>query len=250
MLRNHRLRLITFAALLAALATGAVLLAPVLYDSGWLQFNHPDKERFPVRGLDVSHHQRVIDWPLVGRSEYRFVYIKATEGGDFTDPQFHRNWKASEEAGLIRGAYHFYTLCRPGRDQAEHLIRTVPGAHMLPPAIDLEFGGNCSKRPAREEFNRELNQFLDMIQAHYGTEPILYTTEEFFKAYGDPSWMKRLWIRDIFFEPDDFPGWIFWQYYSRASVPGINGPVDVNVFYGTEADLHGLILQEKIDNDR
>ena len=100
---NHRLRLITFAALPVALATGAVLLAPVLYDRGWLQFNRPDKERFPISGLDVSHHQRTIDWSPIGRSEYRFVYIKAPEGGDFTDPQFHQNWKAGEKAGMIHG---------------------------------------------------------------------------------------------------------------------------------------------------
>jgi lysozyme len=40
-----------------------------------------------VQGLDVSHHQGEIRWGEVPKS-FSFVYIKATEGGDFKDKKF------------------------------------------------------------------------------------------------------------------------------------------------------------------
>src|SRR5689334_22820411 len=61
---------------------------------GWWRMNYPDPERFPVRGIDVSHHQGLIDWPTVaGEPHLAFVYVKATEGGDWTDPRFAENWR-------------------------------------------------------------------------------------------------------------------------------------------------------------
>ena len=64
---------------------------------GFLRFNYPDQTVYPVQGLDVSHHQGEIDWQAINaqadQPKYRFVFIKATEGGDFKDPRFVRNWK-------------------------------------------------------------------------------------------------------------------------------------------------------------
>ena len=54
------------------------------------------------------------------------VRVKATDGGDHLDPMFRKNWRDASEAGLKRGAYHFFTLCRPGAVQAAHFIATAP----------------------------------------------------------------------------------------------------------------------------
>ncbi len=43
----------------------------------------------------------------------RFAYVKATEGGDWTDPRFEKNWREARRAGLRVGAYHFFSFCRP-----------------------------------------------------------------------------------------------------------------------------------------
>lgn len=44
-----------------------------------------DGERF---GVDVSAHQDDIDWGAVASDKVDFAYIKASEGGDFTDDRF------------------------------------------------------------------------------------------------------------------------------------------------------------------
>ena len=115
-----------------------------------MQINNPDKKRFPIRGIDVSRFQTEIDWQLINNENIRFIFIKATEGADYRDPAFAENWSKSKQTGLIRGAYHFFTFCRAGKEQARNFIETVPvEVEMLPPVIDLEFGGNCSPRPER-----------------------------------------------------------------------------------------------------
>lgn len=111
---------------------GVVALTLLIAAAFLWQFYDPGAE-FEVRGVDVSHHQGDIDWTALAQDDVSFAYIKATEGGDWVDPKFTENWEAAHEAGVIRGAYHFFTFCRSGVDQAANLIATVPKASgMLP----------------------------------------------------------------------------------------------------------------------
>ena len=43
---------------------------------------------YPIQGFDVSHHQKEIQWQQISPEKYNFVYLKATEGGDFKDTLF------------------------------------------------------------------------------------------------------------------------------------------------------------------
>src|SRR5262245_16273620 len=137
-MKSSPLRLVLL--LLCGLMLTAASLAWLLWN-GHLWFNMPSFRRYPVQGLDVSAHQGNIDWKQVASGPWSFVYIKASEGGDFKDPSFGANWAASGKTGLLRGAYHFFTFCRPGKDQAANFIASVPReAGSLPPVADLEFG--------------------------------------------------------------------------------------------------------------
>ncbi|MCL4679177.1 MAG: glycoside hydrolase family 25 protein [Alphaproteobacteria bacterium] len=202
--------------------------------AGIWRFNYPPRGPSMVHGLDVSHHQNDIRWHEIPKDEYAFVYIKATEGGDWRDRKFEENWNAARTQGFKAGAYHFFTLCRPAADQAENFIATVPvEPDALPPAIDVEFGGNCGKRPTKAEFAAELEVFIAQVQAHYEQKPVIYATAEFHAAYlaGTRFTEYPLWIRNIWTAPDEtlYPGWHIWQYANYARVKGIDGPVDLNV---------------------
>jgi lysozyme len=114
--------------------------AAVLYMNGYWYFNYPSKNKYPVRGIDVSHHQGKIDWLKVKGEEIHFVFIKATEGSSHKDTEFNRNWNGATGAGLIKGAYHYFSFCKPGIEQAQNFINTVPvNSGALPPVIDFEF---------------------------------------------------------------------------------------------------------------
>lgn len=58
-------------------------------------------------GIDVSHHQGLIDWAQVAGSRQRFAIGKATNGRTFVDPNFAYNKAGAEASGLAFGAYHF-----------------------------------------------------------------------------------------------------------------------------------------------
>jgi lysozyme len=217
------------------LLAAALFAASVsLYRSGTLRFNYPSEARFPVRGIDVSHHQAVVDWSAVRSAGIEFAFIKATEGGDHSDTRFATNWEEAGLAGIARGAYHFFTFCTPGRVQAEHFLATIgPQAGELPLAADVEFSGNCASWTNIDEIRREFRVFLAFVEEGTGRPPLIYVTPESFQRIikghfdGHPTWLRNLW-----FEPSTrrYGVWRFWQYADNARLPGIEGPVDLNTF--------------------
>lgn len=196
----------------------------------WLPGYRPSLQAGERYGVDVSHHQGEIAWGKVADDGIAFTYIKATEGGDFVDESFERNWEGASAAGLDHGAYHFFTLCRPGEVQAENFLRTVPdGEGTLPPAVDLELAGNCSERPDRAWVERELGTFLDMVEAASGETVVLYIGDDFESHYGMREQLERpIWHRRVLIRPDVEDWWI-WQIHGYASVDGIDGGVDLNI---------------------
>jgi len=195
---------------------------------GW----RPSERHYPFQGIDVSHHQGRIAWERLPRQGVDFAYIKATEGADHADTRFSHNWQAADAAGVRRGAYHFFTLCRSGREQAAHFVRNVPyEAAALPPAVDLEFPGNCKSRPSRAKFHRELGDFLRIVEAHYGKHAVLYTTPHFDKRYRvSATFERRLWLRSLGSKPSfGARGWTIWQSSSSRRLDGVRGRVDWNV---------------------
>jgi lysozyme len=211
-----------------------VVIATVLslFYTGRIWFVYPDTATYPVKGIDVSHHQGDIDWNKVAGEGIQFVYIKATEADDFIDKKFKSNWGGAKNEGIKTGSYHFYSLAYPGAVQAKNFISVVPTTtDQLPPAIDLEYVGNSKQRPAKEEFQVELNEFIFQIEKHYGQQPILYTTYDFYDDYLGPEFGQyRIWIRSVYLKPKN-DNWYIWQYHPRGRLLGISGPVDLNVLH-------------------
>jgi lysozyme len=176
----------------------------------------------------VSAHQGRIDWPRVAGDDVEFAYVKATEGRDFVDRRFQANWAGARRAGLAVGAYHYFTLCSSGREQAAHFLATAPpDDDALAPAIDLEdVDGPCG--PTRSGVQRRLTALLSIVEAAWGRPAVLYVGEHFRSRYPlhqlgrRPSWERRLVRR-----PDDT--WTIWQCHWRAAIDGITGGVDLDV---------------------
>ncbi|MBN9416589.1 MAG: lysozyme [Candidatus Eremiobacteraeota bacterium] len=183
------------------------------------------------RGIDVSAHQGQIDWPTVKAAGIEFAYIKSSEGGDWVDDHFQANWEGAGAAGIRRGAYHFFTLRRPGADQAANFLKVAPpDAHSLPPVVDLEFGGNTSARPPRETVVRELGVFIQQVEAAHKRPLILYLLPEFEEAYGVYREFPRpIWLRSLMMRPSPDLHWSLWQVTPMGRVPGIQGDVDLNI---------------------
>ena len=195
---------------------------------------------YPVHGIDISRWQGAIDWRQAKKSGVSFAFIKATEGGDLLDPKFDLHRRGAEKAGVPWGAYHYFYFCRPAEEQARWFIRNVPKGADLPHVLDMEWTPNsrtCTRRPGKREVWQEARTFMNMLEAHYGRRPILYTTVDFW-ADTDIGQLARteFWVRSVAGHPGKvYPRayWSFWQYTGTGLVPGIEGQVDINVFRGS-----------------
>lgn len=202
---------------------------------------------YVLHGIDVSRHQRYIDWDAVSKMNQNdigisFAFIKASEGRTVIDEYFNENWKASKENGILRGAYHFFRPHLTAQEQASLFIRQVPKLSKgdLPPVLDIEMKGSCP--PARLKKNLKL--WLVLVEKHYGMAPILYTNYGFYKRFLMGKEFKKypLWIAH-YKSPDInniVDNWFFWQHSDRGHVNGINGGVDFNVFNGDIEELKKL----------
>ena len=217
------------------LLAGGVGIAYWFVQSGrWVPAT-PSPEAYPVRGIDVSRHQGTISWPEVAASGVDFVYMKATEGGDWTDPEFARNWAEAGRLGLARGAYHFFTFCRDADEQAAHALATLPPDGELPLAVDVEYGGNCEGYESREAIGASLDRFIEVVTDSIGRAPVIYAVHESYPDFVEDRYpASPLWLQNMLWapNPEGDREWTFWQYSVRGRVPGIEGPVDLNVFRG------------------
>ena len=88
-----------------------------------------------VPGLDISHWQGDLNkewWATAFNEGYRFVFLKATEGLSFVDPNYAVNKANAREAGFQVGAYCFARPQESGIEQAEVFITTAGVKNYLP----------------------------------------------------------------------------------------------------------------------
>lgn len=214
-------------------------------DAKPINFGKLNPRSYAVHGVDVSRWQQNMDWQRVRKQGGNFAYIKATDGGDHLDPMFHTNWRKAKEAGVKRGAYHFFYWCRSGEEQANWFIRNVPrDPEALPPVIDVEWNGTskCKRRPSRKQVLAKMQVFMDKLEKHYGKRPIIYTAPDFYKDNLTGELKDYpFWLRSVAAHPSKvYPGrkWVFWQYSGSGLSHGVDGKIDLNVFNGSVKDWH------------
>jgi len=196
-------------------------------------------------GIDVSHFSGDVDWSQVRKADSRFAFLKATEGNDWVDPTFQKHMTAAKQAGLVRGAYHFFVAHDDPEPQAENFIKNVtlePGD--LPPVVDVE---TMSSRPV-DDLPARLRTWLKMVEDHYGVKPIIYTSPRFWNNEVKADFSDHpLWVAeyrdDLPTVPQGWLGWVFWQNQGDQKTPGVGKTADLNYFNGGMADLKRLLMK-------
>lgn len=96
----------TIICFIVAGVVAVTLLLAFLIWNGVILLNNPPENKYPVRGVDVSSYQGVIDWQTLASQNIESVFIKATEGSSFVDERFTTNLAAAQMTKLRVGAYH------------------------------------------------------------------------------------------------------------------------------------------------
>ncbi|HEY5944753.1 MAG TPA: GH25 family lysozyme [Kofleriaceae bacterium] len=191
-------------------------------------------------GIDVSYYQGDIAWPRVHRAGVQFAFIRVSDGATIADTKFEANWSGAKRAGVLRGAYQFFRPEESPADQANALIRALRarGKGELPPVIDIEVTGGLPL--ATVVANAHV--WIELVRSQLGVEPIVYTNYGMFRwGGGEPLARQLLWLAHYTEAcpsvPPPWSRWTFWQYTENGRVDGIDGPVDLDVFDGSLADL-------------
>lgn len=174
---------------------------------------HDDDEPHPgpdeAHGIDVSHHQRTVDWLEAYRAGISFVYVRATYGTT-VDQRAVTHAGRARHAGLAVGLYHF---ARPDQDVAAQVDAFADvakelgmGVGWLLPAIDVEaypLGG--VSQPPVPAWNPACEALAAAFAERWGS-CLVYLSAGDWGRLGRPSWPLQypLWVPHWW--PDDSPG--------------------------------------------
>ncbi|HTG65750.1 MAG TPA: glycoside hydrolase family 25 protein [Flavobacterium sp.] len=195
-----------------------------------------EKNEAKAIGIDVSEYQGEIEWDAVETLDddypLAFVFVRATVGNDRLDKRFKENWLNAKENNIIRGAYHYYRPNENSLEQAELFIKTVRLEQGdLPPVLDIE---RLPENQSIERLKVGLKRWLIAVEGHYKVKPIIYTGERYYDDFLKEEFSDYLfWIANYnFYREKMKEDWLFWQFTEKATVSGIKGNVDVNIFNG------------------
>jgi lysozyme len=235
----RKARLVVLSLALGAAAAAAMLLRPRAHPAAP---ERPGCHLGPITpGIDVSYHQETIDWPRVQRAGIRFAFIRLSDGAALRDAMFATNWAEAKRAGVVRGAYQFFRPDQSIAAQADLMIAAMRDRDHddLPPVIDIEVDGGFEATTVAER----AQAWIERVRGRLGVEPIVYTGGDLWRNGGaEPLRAQALWIAHYTQGcpalPAPWTRWTFWQHTDRGAVPGIEGPVDLDLFAGTLGELH------------
>lgn len=188
-----------------------------------------------LHGIDISKWQGKIDFRRVKDAGIRVVYIKATQGTSYIDPDFERNYRDAEKEGLSIGFYHYVTArtAAEARNEARFFAAHINGkTQHAKPTMDFEDFGDLTRTEIREI----ALQFLISLEQETHHKPVIYS--DAFNAshnFADDRLREYpLWIADYGVERPDMENiwhhWSGWQYTDHGRIDGIAGDVDEDRF--------------------
>jgi len=205
----------------------------------------PNQVAATVSGIDVSGYQGNVDWGNWWGQGKRFVWTKATESTNYTNPYFAQQYNGSYNQGFIRGAYHFATPnTSSGADQANYFVSHGGGwsgdGKTLPGVLDIEYnpyGATCYGL-SPSSMTAWIKDFHDTYHARTGRWPVIYTSTNWWNqcVNGDFSSTAPLWVARYSSSAGPLPyNWGYytvWQYTST--------PIDQDTFNGAYDRLQAL----------
>ena len=209
-------------------------------------------------GIDVSAHQKQIDWKAVAESGCEFVFIRMGYRGYGTgalveDEYAEYNIRGALENGIQVGVYLFSQAitveeCIEEADFVTELLekyRLGPANIVLPVVYDVEFPYSEGK-PVGRLYEANLDSrtrtdialaFLERVKAA-GYTPCFYGSRSAFNSSSKANMSEingkyKIWLAAYTAnKKSGYDGpYDFWQYSSSGKVPGIEGVVDLDVWY-------------------
>ncbi|NCB52294.1 MAG: hypothetical protein EOM54_10485 [Clostridia bacterium] len=214
----------------------------VWIDAEWATVTSIDAGADYKRCIDVSEHQKEIDWERV-REVIDYAIIRAGYN-QTVDPWFIRNITECNRLGIPCGVYWFSYAdnATEAMDEAARCLAAIkPYKVALPVMFDFEYVSANNIRvkgvtPTKALCSSICRAFCEAVEAA-GYYAMVYTNDGFVAQYYDDAVADEydLWL-------PTYPGWGvdlnappracgIWQFSDKGAIVGITGAVDLNVVY-------------------
>ena len=194
-----------------------------------------------VNGIDVSYHQGDIDWEQVKASGIDFAMIRVgyrgygESGKLMEDVNFQKNIRGAIDAGLEVGVYFFSQALNleEVEEEAEFVLKRIRNYEVTMPVVyDWEYVSEEARTANMDARTlTDCSRYFCDLMTEAGYDSMIY--------------FNRNQARDLLYleELVDYPFWLaayndrmpfgykveMWQYTDNGRVPGIEGPVDIDI---------------------
>lgn len=193
------------------------------------------------KGIDVSTHQKSVDWAKLKADGVQFAFIRCGYGSrpSQKDKMFENHYHGAKAMGMPLGVYHYSYANTPelAVKEAECCLEWIKDKTFEYPVVfDMEEAdvaelGKEKVSAIADAFCSKIeeNGYYVMIYAnkHWLTN---YFTEKIFEKYD-------IWLAQYNDEPTFDGAYGIWQYTSSGKVDGIPGNVDMNIAYKDYASI-------------
>ncbi len=197
-----------------------------------------------IVGIDISKYQGDVDFKQLKASGITYVFIRASEGNTYQDPEFKSHFAKAKAAGLTVSAYHFYETNDAPNSQLENFTQLVKlSVGDLPPVVDIE----RLHQQDDTRLSENLQVYLNGLERHYGVKPIIYTGLNFANQHVTRFSQYPLWLAEYGRTQPTLPSgwsqWTFWQWSQSHALKGIDGKVDADKFNGDARSFAKLLIK-------
>ena len=192
-------------------------------------------------GIDVSTHQKLIDWEQVAAAGVDFAIVRigyrgSSRGELYEDETFRENLRGAKEAGLLVGGYFFSQAItvQEAWDEAVYVCELLDGTALdLPVFYDWEQVSEDSRTGDIREIpmTQCAQAFCERIEQD-GYEAGVYFNQTYGNHYLDLEHLQdyTLWLAEY----NEIPSYRYHfdlvQYTDSGSIPGIETDVDLDLW--------------------
>lgn len=192
-----------------------------------------------IRGIDVSAYNQVTSYEEAARSGIKVAIMRVTERGNTADPTFYTNYEGFAKAGVMKGVYKYsYALSvDQAREEARSVLNTLATRKLeFPVFYDMEWSEQ--RKLPKSTVTSIIKAFRQVIIEGGYLFGIYCNTDWYYHVLDAAALPYDFWLaaypyndKGMIVESLRPPVGIGWQYSSKGRVPGINGYVDLDVFY-------------------
>lgn len=203
---------------------------------------YEDEYYTSMAGIDISEHNKYIEFKEVKESGIDFVFIRAawrgySEGRLHDDYYFNFNYEEAKENGLLVGVYMFSQAIdeKEAIEEANHLLKLLNHRDLdLPVVYDFEYIDTDEARTdgiTKEQCTKNAIAFFNVIEEEY--DVMLYANSVLLNDYYDMDQLSKypLWYAQYYKKPICDYDFNIWQYSDEGVIPGIEEKTDLNIMF-------------------